>query len=188
MKKETKTHSYRWAFQMFFIAICMSLFFGFISQKLLSNMGIAIATFGILFFVFISVIFDMIGIAATSANKDYFLKLVKKGEFGADVGLILCQKSDRVCSFCADVVGDICSTLCGAAGACITVSLTTSATNQNLQLIISILVSAIIAGLTIFFKAIMKQNALNKSNEIMLWLGKIIEKFFKKNKKTSKKL
>ena len=171
---------------MFFIAISMSLFFGFISQKLLSNMGIVIATFGILFFVFVAVVFDMIGIAATSASKDHFLKLIDKKEFGAEVGLTLCQKSDRVCSFCADVVGDICSTLCGAAGACITVTLTASAANQNLQLVISILVSAVIAGLTIFFKAIMKQKALNKSNEILLWVGKIIERFFKKNKNSVK--
>lgn len=161
---------------MFFIAISMSLFFGFVSQTLLSKMGIVFASVGILFFVSVSVAFDMLGIAVTTAEPEMFEKWVSRNIKGAKVGLQLCNNSEKVCSFCADVVGDICSTLCGAGGACIVVVLTANIENSNLIMFVSILTSAFIAGLTIFFKALMKERALKKSNKIILRLGILLEK------------
>ena len=177
---------YRWAFRMFFIAISMSLFFGFISQTLLSKMGIIVASIGICVFIFISVAFDMLGIAVASAECEVFKKWKNDGIKGAKVGLQLCQNSEKVCSFCADVVGDICSTLCGAGGACIVVSLTGNAENSYIIMLTSIGTSALIAGITIFFKAIMKERALRNSNRIILKLGLFLEKtiFREKIKKT----
>ncbi len=174
---------YRWAFRMFFIAISMSLFFGFISQALLTEMGILFATFGIFVFIFISVMFDMVGIAAASAEIEVFEDWIKKGIKGANVGFKLCQNSEKVCSFCADVVGDICSTLCGAGGACIVVALTANTKNSQLLMLTSITTSALIAGITILFKALMKERALKNSNKIILKLGVFFVKLFFKEKK-----
>lgn len=167
---------------MFVIAISMSSFFGFISQTLLSKMGIIVATIGICIFIFISVAFDMLGIAVASAELEVFEKWEKKGISGSKVGLKLCEHSEKVCSFCADVVGDICSTLCGAGGACIAVALTKNIINSNLIMLISISTSALIAGMTIFFKALMKERALKNSNRIILKLGIFLEKTFFKEK------
>ncbi len=164
---------------MFFISICMSLFFGFISQTMLTKMGVIFATIGIIFFIFVSVMFDMLGIAAASADIETFKKWQQDKVEGADIGVKLCQHSEKVCSFCADVVGDICSTLCGAGGACIVVALTNNIKNSSLIMLISIVTSALIAGITIFFKAIMKDNALKNSNKIILRLSKFLNKFFK---------
>ena len=166
-----------WAIKMFFIAISLSLFFGFISQTLLSSMGIIVASIGITIFIFFSVLFDMIGIAATSADIEIFKKWIKENKKGASTGYILCKHSEKVCSFCADVIGDICSTLCGAGGACIVVTLTQNLYNNHLIILISISVSALIAGITIFFKALMKEYALKNNNKIILKIGKILERF-----------
>ena len=174
INKYNKKYKYLWAFRMFFIAISLSLFFGFISQTLLTNMGIIIASIGITFFILISVIFDMLGIAAASADIEVFEKWSKEKLKGAEIGLRLCRNSEKVCSFCADVVGDICSTLCGAGGACIVVSLTNDINNIKIVMLISISVSALIAGITIFFKAIMKEKALKNSNKIILKLSKFL--------------
>ena len=174
---KVKGNKYRWAFRMFFIAISLSLFFGFISQTLLTNMGIVIATLGISVFIFFSVIFDMIGIAAASADIEVFEKWKKENVTGADLGVRLCNNSEKVCSFCADVVGDICSTLSGAGGACIVVALTSDLTNNKIIILISISVSALIAGITIFFKALMKERALKNSNKIILKLAKFLNFF-----------
>lgn len=173
---------YRWAFRMFFIAISMSMFFGFISQTLLSKMGIFVATIGICIFIFISVVFDMLGIAAASADREVFERWAQEGIKGSKVGLKLCKNSEKVCSFCADVVGDICSTLSGAGGACIVVAFTISVKNGNLIMFISIMTSALIAGFTIFFKALMKEKALKSSNKIILKLGLFLEKTIFKEK------
>lgn len=166
-----------WAFRMFIIAVFMSLFFGFLSQTLLSKMGALIAIIGIIFFIFVSVFFDMIGIAVASANIETFRSWAKEKKIGADIGIKLCENSEKVCSFCADVVGDICSTLCGAGGACIVVALTNDINNANIVMLVSISTSALIAGITIFFKAIMKERALKNSNRIILNLAKFLNKF-----------
>lgn len=179
---------YRWATKMLVVAICMSLFFGFISQTLLSSMGVIIASICICVFIFFNVLFDMLGIAVASADIEVFEKWNKQGLKGAAVGYALCENSEKMCSFCADVVGDICSTLCGAGGACIVASLTASLTNANLIMFTAIMVSAIIAGVTIFFKAIMKERALKKSNKIILRLGVILEStVYREKKQKSKK-
>ena len=93
-----------WAFRMFIIAVFMSLFFGFLSQTLLSKMGALIAIIGIIFFIFVSVFFDMIGIAVASADIETFRSWAKEKKIGADIGIKLCENSEKVCSFCADVV------------------------------------------------------------------------------------
>ena len=173
---------YRWALNMFLIAICMSLFFGFISQTLLSKMGAIISILGICVFIFISVLFDMLGIAVASCEEEIFKDWVKEGIKGSKVGLNLCKNSEKMCSFCADVVGDICSTLCGAGGACIVANLTKQVYNSNIVLLTAISVSAIIAGITIFFKALMKEYALKNSNKIILKLGILLEKTMFKEK------
>ncbi len=117
----------------------------------------------------------MLGIAVASADYEVFEKWAKEGVKGSRVGLKLCENSEKMCSLCADVVGDICSTLCGAGGACVVATIASNFKNNNLMLFTSISVSAIIAGITIFFKAIMKDQALNHSNRIILKLGLILE-------------
>ena len=119
----------------------------------------------------------MIGIAATSADIEYFVELEKRNEKGASTGIKLCKHSEKVCSFCADVVGDICSTLCGAGGACIVVALTSQIADNNIILLISISVSALIAGISIFFKAIMKERALRRANKIILNIAIMLDTF-----------
>lgn len=161
---------------MLFFSISMSLLFGFISQTILSKMGIAIASIGICLFIFLSVVFDMLGVAAVSADIEKFKNWKDANIKGSNAGYMLCCHCEKVCSFCGDVVGDICSTLCGAAGACIVVALSHHISVHSAIILISISVSAFIAGLTIFFKALMKEYALKKSNKIILKLGIIIEK------------
>lgn len=164
------------------IAICMSLFFGFISQTLLTKMGAIMAIVGICIFIFFSVIFDMLGIAVASCDQEVLEKWQSDGKKGASIGLSLCKNSEKMCSFCADVVGDICSTLCGAGGACIVASLTNTIYNDNMVMLTAISVSAIIAGVTIFFKALMKEQALKNSNKIILKLGAFLERTIYKEK------
>lgn len=184
MRSANGKERFRWAFQTLLLSICLSIVFGFLSQTLLSRASIIISSLSIFFFIVISVLFDMFGIAVASADEDYFKKLTLQDKHGSSLALTFCQNSEKVCSFCADVVGDICSTLSGAAGACIVVSLTQNIQNNSLILLISTLMSAFIAGITIFFKALMKEIAITKSNEIILKVCKTLQK--NNNKKIKK--
>lgn len=183
----SETIKYRWAFRMLFISLSMSIFFGFITQTLLSTMGCIVASIGIVIFIFLSVIFDMIGIAAASADLEVFEKWNREKVEGSKVALHLCVNSEKVCSFCADVVGDICSTLCGAGGACIVTAITKNVTNINIITIVTILMTALISGLMVFFKALVKARTLKNSNKIILKLGLILEKTIYREKNIKKK-
>lgn len=192
-KVKSKTTSlevrrYKWAFKMFIISLCLSSLFSLFSQTILSHLGAVIACFTIALFIFISVVFDMIGIAVASADEDFFKNKIKENVQGSEVALRLKKNSEKVCSFCADVVGDICGILSGAAGACIILSLAKNISNPSVVVLISTLVSSLIAGLTILFKALMKEHAIKNSNKIILRLGKFIEKifFYKRNKNYKK--
>lgn len=183
-----KIRHYHWAFKMFVIAICLSSLFSLLSQSVLSSLGVVFASIMIMFFIFVSVVFDMIGIAVTSADEDFFKQQQAAQTIGADVGLRLIKNSEKVCSFCADVVGDICGILSGAGGACVIISIAKNITNPSVVVIISTLVSSLIAGLTILFKALMKEKAIRNANKIILKLGRILDKtfFHKKIKKCEK--
>ena len=179
---------YKWAFKMFIISLCLSSLFSLFSKTVLSQLGAVIACFTIALFIFISVVFDMIGIAVTSADEDFFKTQLAQNVPGSEVALRLKKNSEKVCSFCADVVGDICGILSGAAGACIILSLARNISHPSIVVLISTLVSSLIAGLTILFKALMKGHAIKNANKIILKLGRIIDKifFYKRNKNCKK--
>lgn len=173
-----------WASRMLIMTLCLSIAFGFLSQVVFSRMGIVFAIVCIIFFIFISTIFDMIGIASASADIEIFKYWKAKKVEGAETGFKIVKNCEKVCSFCADVVGDICSTLCGAGGATIVLYITKNSENLNLVTLISIFTTAIIAGLTIFFKALMKERAVKRCNHIILKISKFYERTFKKLKKS----
>ena len=179
---------YKWAFKMFIISLCLSSLFSLFSKTVLSQLGAVIACFTIALFIFISVVFDMIGIAVTSADEDFFKTQLAQNVPGSEVALRLKKNYEKVCSFCADVVGDICGILSGAAGACIILSLARNISHPSIVVLISTLVSSLIAGLTILLKALMKGHAIKNANKIILKLGRIIDKifFYKRNKNCKK--
>ena len=174
---------YKWAFKMFVVSLCLSSLFSLLSQTVLSHLGVILAAATIMLFIFVSVVFDMIGIAITSADESFFKTQLENHVKGSTIAIKLKRHSEKVCSFCADVVGDICGILSGAAGACIIMSLAKNISNSSVVILISTLVSSLIAGLTILFKALMKGYAIKNANKIILRLGKLLEKLFFYNKK-----
>ena len=102
---------------------------------------------------------------------------------------MLQKNADRVSSIVADILGDICSILSGAAGAAVASALITQAMSGFTAIIISSLVSAVIAALLISGKAFMKRYSLEHADNIILIFGKFISFFHivKSNKKIKKK-
>lgn len=186
--QSVKLKHYRWAFKMFVLSICLSSLFSLLSQSVQSRLGAIFAGIMIAFFIILSVIFDMIGIAVTSASEEFFKTQCQLQISGAQTAMRLIKNAEKVCSFCADVVGDICGILSGAGGACVIMSIAKNISNPSVVVIISTLVSSLIAGLTILSKALMKERAIKNANKIILRLGKILDGTFfrKKIKKCAK--
>ncbi len=171
-----------WPIKIFFLAVALSLSFSILSELVMSSTGIVLAIICIIFFISISVLTDMIGIAVTACDEEPFKAMAARKVKGAKEALTIIKNADKVASLCADVMGDVCGILSGAAGASILVHLIREGSSQAYEIIIASLVSALIAGLTIFGKAIFKRYAMDNSVKIVLRLGKICSVFSRKNK------
>ena len=160
-------NSTKWAFKVFVLSISLSIIFSLFSQSLLPSLSPFFSIFVIVFFVFVSVIFDMIAVAFTSINKEQLEKY--KNENGYVMAVKLYERADKVASFGGDVVGDICGILSGAGGVSLVVNMNIQ--DANLNLLVTCLVSSLIAGITIFCKAIIKTYALQNCEQIAIATG-----------------
>ena len=167
-------NSTKWAIKVFVLSISLSIIFSLFSQSLLPSLSPFFSIFVIVFFVFVSVIFDMVAVAFTSINKEQLDKF--KNENGYVMAVKLCERADKVASFGGDVVGDICGILSGAGGVSLVVNMNIQ--DANLNLLVTCLVSSLIAGITIFCKAIMKTYALQNCEQIAIMTGVYLEASF----------
>ncbi len=181
-----KQNSVRWALKTLILSICLSIVFSVISQSLFPHLSVILSIFIIVFFVALSTIFDMVGVAVTSAK----LQSLKQYENhkAYSTALKLCENTEKISSFCGDVVGDICGILSGAGG--ISLVLSMHITEPNIYFIVTCLISSVIAGLTIFSKAIFKSYAVSNAEKVVISTANIINfspKSFFKNRKSKKK-
>ena len=96
---------------------------------------------------------------------------------GAKEAIKLVQNAEKVASIIADVMGDVCGILSGAAGTTITVIIIVNYAGTFVEVVLASLVSACIASLTIFGKAFFKKYALKHCEKIILLLGKFLSLF-----------
>ena len=126
----------------------------------------------VFFFIFIGIIFDIIGLATTLANIKPFHSMNSRKMKGAKIAIILKRNAPLVATYANDVIGDICGIISGST--CIIISIII-ATKLNVNSFgISILFTSIVASITIGGKAIGKVYAINKSNNILYNFSKLI--------------
>lgn len=186
-KKIKKQSTNFWPLKIFIMAIALSLGFSILSEYLMGATGIIVAILVIVLFVSIAIITDMIGVAVTACSKEPFMAMCSKKVRGAKEGLMLIRNADKVASLCADVLGDVCGILSGAAGASIVAKITIDFQNVNLTILVASLITALIAGVTIFGKALGKRTAMDNCNAIILKVGKFLSLFTKQNKSKKQK-
>ncbi len=188
-RQKTSGFSYwwRWPLIVLVVSFCLSFAFGVASELALSGAGIIISIVVILLFVAIAIVSDMVGVAVTSADLQPFRAMAAKKVRGAKEAIKLIQNADKVASVVADVMGDICSILSGAAGATVTVALINDSMSNFATIVIASLVSAVIAALTIFGKAFFKKYSMKHCEKIILFLGKLLSIFNIEKKSAAKK-
>ena len=117
----------------------------------------------------------MIGVAVLTAEEAPFHARSAKKVKEAKACLNLLKNSTKVSSVCNDIVGDICGIVSGSLGATLTVYLTVKI-GLN-PLLSTILVTSFLSALTVGGKAYFKIVATKKSDNIVLFVGKIIKPF-----------
>lgn len=163
----------KWFIEIFLISLCLSILFSLISELMLSYTSVALALILILFLMVANVVFDVIGVAVTACSIKPILDLSRKNVKGASFALKMVKNADKISCICSDVVGDICSILCGAGGVTISVLLIKLFPGVN-SLILSLIINSVIASIAVLGKAIGKTYALNYSQKIVLRVGKML--------------
>ena len=163
----------KWVITIFLLTIVISGTISLISDELMDRSGIAVAFVILLFIVLIGIIFDIIGVAVTSADETPFHAMAARKVPGAREAIRLLRKAERVSSICNDVVGDICGVVSGSASAAIAVQILNSF-EFSWPRVVSLAMSALVAGLTVGGKAIGKTFAVNSSTTIVHGVGKAV--------------
>ena len=139
----------------------------------MSVSGILVAFLILMVIILVGIIFDIIGVAVTSADEKPFHSMAARKVAGAQDAIKLLRNAERVSSICNDVVGDICGVVSGSASATIAAQVLAK-TDLVWPQVITLAMSALVAGLTVGGKAIGKTFAVNSSTEILSAVGKLI--------------
>jgi len=164
---------FRWVIIVSVITFSLSLLFSFISNIVIKGLAVIPAILVLLVVIFIGIIFDLIGVATTIAKEEEFHSMAAKKIHGSKEAIKLIRNSPKVSNFCADVIGDICGVLSGSLSAIITLKLTES---YGISSDFQILISAIVAALTVGGKAISKEIAKRKPTQIVFLVSKLISR------------
>ena len=176
-KKKKELVDKKWIFKIVIITFIISLTFSFLSETTIPKVNIVFGILILILFIGIGIVFEIIGVAITSSDEAPFHSMNSRKVKGADIAVLLKQNADKMSSFCNDVVGDICGIVSGTAASIIAVSI--AGTFNTDSFITMLLVTAIVASLTIGGKAVGKSFAINKSNYILYEVAKLISKFYK---------
>ena len=168
----------RWIPTIFLLSIVISAVFSLVSSNVLADAGYVVAFLLLAAFVFVGILFDVVGVSITVAEEKPFHSMAAHGEKSATCALRLIRNAEKASSVCNDVVGDISGIVSGSTAAVIVSRLCTSFSLDSV--ILSLVVSALVSGLTIGGKAIGKKIAMNNSTQVVYLVARVLRVFQRK--------
>ena len=171
--KRERKKQIRWVITIFLTTILISGIISMVSDEVMANSSLAIAFLILFAIVFLGIVFDIIGMAVASADEKPFHSMASRKVPGAHEAIRLLRNAERVSSICNDVVGDICGVVSGSASATIA-ALLLSNVEVGWPRGVSLVMSALVAGLTVGGKAVGKTVAVKSCTTIVHTVGRII--------------
>ncbi len=177
-----------WAIKITLITFILACCVTFITEIASTKSNVVISILLLLFLIVIAILFDAIGVAATSCDIAPLLSMASRRVKGASYAVKLVKNAEKVANICNDVIGDMAGIISGICTATIVLKIASYEKNiDNISLWLSILMSSVVSAVTVGGKAFFKSIAMKNSKEMMLLAGRILSVFdFKKNKKTKK--
>ena len=171
--KKERNKTIRWVIIIFFVTILISGIISLLSDEIMSRSGMVVAFLILLFIVLIGIFFDILGVAVTSADEKPFHSMAARKVAGAQEAIRLLRNAERVSSICNDVIGDICGVVSGSASATISAQILAKF-EFSWTTVVPLVMSALVAGLTVGGKAVGKTFAMNSCTVIVHTAGKLI--------------
>lgn len=187
-QKKERNKAIRWVVTIFFVTMLVSGTISLISDEIMAASSMAVAFLILLAIILVGILFDVIGVAVTSADEKPFHSMAARKVKGAHEAISLLRNAERVSSICNDVVGDICGVVSGSASATIAAQIVAKF-GFSWPSVISLIMSALVAGLTVGGKAIGKTFAIGSCTKIVYMVGQVVYRFhhfgdlFKRKKK-----
>lgn len=169
--------NWSWILTILIISFVLSVSLSFISEISIKNTTLLISIIVTLIFIFLGILFDIIGVSVTASDEKIFHSMSSRKVKASKVAVKFKKNTDKVSSFCCDVIGDICGVISGASGIAIVTILVK--TYSFSVLVTTLIVTGIISSLTIGGKALGKSFAINKSNIILYEFAKVVSIFYK---------
>jgi len=169
-----KKRALRWAIMVTFWTFLVAFVFALTMRFILHGIqSIIISFLLLLFIIFIGVLFDTIGTAVTAANETPFHSKASKKVYGAQKGIYLVRYADQVANFCNDMIGDISGVVSGVVGAVIIFNLVLARPELS-EIYLSIILTAVVAALTVGGKALGKYLAISRPTEVVLLFAQVL--------------
>ena len=184
--KKERLRTIRWVVTVFFTTLVVSGLIGLVSDEVMASSSLPVAFGILLFIVLLGIIFDIVGMAVASADEKPFHSMAARKVPGAQEAIRLLRNAERVSSICNDVVGDICGVVSGSASATIAALILTHV-DTAWPRGVSLVMSSLVAGLTVGGKAIGKTFAVSSCTQIVHMVGRILSAWNRLKKKKSKR-
>ncbi|HLR08210.1 MAG TPA: hypothetical protein VK136_02965 [Bacillota bacterium] len=158
------------------ITFVLAAIFSVISSFVLNDVAWFVGLMIVLLIVVIGIIFDMLGIASTAADEAPFHAMAAEKVKGAKEAVIIIRNADKFASFCNDVIGDISGIVSGAASTVVVLQIAAllNGDHSTVQAILNVLLTSLVAALTVGGKAVGKAVAIHASTRIIFVSGKVI--------------
>ena len=163
---------FRWIALIFLVTVLISALMSFVSSNLLEGAGLILSFVVLICIVLTGILFDIIGVAVTAADEVPFHAMASRKVPEAEDALRLIRNAGRVSSFCNDVIGDICGVISGSAAVISARVLLLSKSGS--EIFITLLLSAVVSGVTVGGKACGKSLAMNSSTAVVRTAAKVL--------------
>lgn len=167
-----KKINYNWVITISIITFFLAILLGYSSLVLMDLLNMFWAVLILFVIVFMGIFFDLLGIAVTAADEIPFHSMAASKVYGAKASISIIRNAGAVANFFNDVIGDIAGIISGSASAAIIVKLTLE--DGMGTTVVSILLTAVIAAMTVGGKAIGKEISLRHANFIVYQIGRIL--------------
>lgn len=167
-----------WTIQVTIFTFFLAVVVGLLSQIATKSSDIFVQIFILTFLILVSIIFDSIGVSATSSNLEVAMMYTTCPRVRR-IAQKLIINSEKVNNICNDVVGDMCGILSG--GCCVNISIKLSQMGLN-GLVATIVVSSIVTALTVGGKATVKGISVASSEQIVVMVAKLLSRIAPKKK------
>lgn len=172
--KKVKIQMNPWIYKITLATFFITIVISYITDILMSYTGLLIAILVVMIIILIGVFFDTVGIAVAAGKQEPFHAMAASKIKSAKYSLLLLNHASKVSNFLNDVIGDIAGIISGAASATIVIKIMSLDIGLVNSTVISILISSMVACLTVGGKALGKEIAINYSKEIVNLAGKIM--------------